>query len=122
MNQNLIIVGAGTYGLVAKELAESMGCFEKIVFLDDKAQTTPNGVEVVGRVLDMERVVPAYGHVIVAIGNAEIRLRLLQKLAEELPCRIATLISPKAYVSPSVRKKRVMRQDGKHLPRVCVGR
>ena len=29
-NNNLLIIGAGQYGHVAKEIAESMGTFEKI--------------------------------------------------------------------------------------------
>ena len=33
--KNLLIIGAGQYGVVAKEIAESMKCFEKIDFVDD---------------------------------------------------------------------------------------
>ncbi|MBR1677729.1 MAG: acetyltransferase, partial [Clostridia bacterium] len=35
MNRNLLILGAGQYGTVVKEIAKSMECFEKIDFLDD---------------------------------------------------------------------------------------
>ena len=35
MNKNLLILGAGIFGTVMKELAEEMGVFEKIDFLDD---------------------------------------------------------------------------------------
>lgn len=35
MGNNLLIVGAGIYALVAKEIAESMGGFDKIDFIDD---------------------------------------------------------------------------------------
>lgn len=101
MNKNLLIVGAGVYALVAKEIAESMGCFEKIAFVDDNAKTTPNGIEVVGRVSDVENLVSEYYNVVIAIGNPEVRLGLIQKLNEETPCRIVTLVSPRAYVSPS---------------------
>lgn len=45
MNKNLLIVGAGTYGVVASEIATDMGCFEKIAFVDDERKTTPNGIE-----------------------------------------------------------------------------
>ncbi len=31
----LVILGAGQYGLVAKEIAESLGVYDKILFLDD---------------------------------------------------------------------------------------
>ena len=33
--KNLLILGAGQYGVLAKEIAESMGCFATIAFLDD---------------------------------------------------------------------------------------
>lgn len=35
MNKNLLILGAGQYGAAAKEVSASMGCFDKIDFLDD---------------------------------------------------------------------------------------
>ncbi|MDP4117851.1 MAG: hypothetical protein Q8873_01510 [Bacillota bacterium] len=35
MNENLLILGAGQYGMVAKEISESMEYFYKIDFLDD---------------------------------------------------------------------------------------
>ncbi|MBR2011008.1 MAG: hypothetical protein IKA06_04620 [Clostridia bacterium] len=101
MNDNLLVVGAGIYGLVAKEIAESMGCFEKIAFVDDNAKTTPDGIEVLGKVSDIEDLVCEYYNVIVAIGDSGVRLNLIQRLSEKVPCRIVTLVSPKAYVSPS---------------------
>lgn len=101
MNKNLLILGAGIYGLVAKEIAESMGCFEKIAFVDDNAKTTPNGHEVIGTVADIENLASDYYNIVVAIGNPEVRLKLIQKIEEKISCRIVTLVSPRAYVSPS---------------------
>ena len=101
MNQNLLIVGAGIYGVVAKEIAESMKCFDKIAFVDDRAKTTPNGIEVIGTTEDIDNLAGEYNNVIVAIGNPEVRLSLIRKLEEETPCRIVSLVSPYAYVSPS---------------------
>lgn len=101
MNKGLLIVGAGVYGLVAKEIAESMACFDKITFVDDNAKTMPNGIEVMGTISDAENLVCEYYNVIVAIGNPEVRLRLIKKFEEEMPCRIISLISPSAYISPS---------------------
>ena len=34
-NKNLLILGAGQYGQVAKEVAETMGIFDDVAFLDD---------------------------------------------------------------------------------------
>ncbi len=101
MNRNLLIVGAGIYGVVAMEIAESMKCFEKIAFVDDNKKTTPNGIEVVGTTTDIDRLVCDYNNVFVAIGNPEVRLTLIKKLEEETPCRVVTLVSPHAYISPS---------------------
>lgn len=49
MNQNLLIIGAGIYGLVAKEIAESMGCFRRIDFVDDGAKKSPDGTRSSGQ-------------------------------------------------------------------------
>ena len=37
-NKNLLILGAGQYGQVAKEIAEETGYFDKIAFLDDNSE------------------------------------------------------------------------------------
>ena len=101
MNNNLLIVGAGIYGVVAEEIAESMGCFGKIGFVDDNVKTTPNGIEVIGTTDSLDELACEYSHIIVAIGNPEVRLSLLQRIEETTPFMIATLVSPRAYVSPS---------------------
>lgn len=101
MNKNLLIVGAGTYGVVASEIASDMGCFEKIAFVDDEKKTTPNDIEVIGTIADIDELAIEYSNIIVAIGNPEIRLSLLGKIPEETPYRIVSLVSPKAYIAPS---------------------
>lgn len=97
---NLLIVGAGTYAVVAYEIAADMGCFDKIAFVDDERTTAPNGISVVGTIRDVERLFTEYNNVIVAIGNSKARLSLLEQL-KDMSFSIATLISPKAYVSAS---------------------
>jgi UDP-N-acetylbacillosamine N-acetyltransferase len=101
MNKNLLIIGASTYGVVAYEIATDMGCFEKIDFVDDERKTTPNGIDVVGTTQDIDELALQYSNIIVAIGNPEVRLSLLNRIKEETPYRIVSLVSPKAYVSPS---------------------
>ena len=103
MNDNLLIVGAGAYGLVAKEIAESMGCFDKIEFVDDNAQTAFDNSKVIGRISDIKDLTNHYSNVIVAIGNPNVRLALIQKIKDETTCNIINLISPKAYVAPSAK-------------------
>lgn len=94
MNKNLLILGAGQYGMVAKEIAEDMGCFEKIAFLDDKSELAIDKLEC------YEKYSQEYSHAIVAIENADLRLEYIKKLEESL-FKIAILVSPRAYVSPS---------------------
>ncbi|MCI8487701.1 MAG: PglB [Clostridia bacterium] len=94
INKNLLILGAGQYGQVAKEVAESMGCFEKIAFLDD------NSEQAIGKLEVYENFVTEYSYAFVAIGSADIRLKYIEKL-EEACFRIALLVSPKAFISSS---------------------
>ena len=101
MKNNLLIVGAGIYGVVAKEIAESMKCFDKISFIDDTKTETPNGIKVIGTFSDIENLACEYANAIVAIGNPEIRLSMIRKIEETTPLKIVTLISPYAYISPS---------------------
>lgn len=101
MNKNLLIIGAGIYGMVALEIAKDMNCFEKIDFVDDTREITPNGIAVVGRIKEIDKLVCEYSNIVVAIGNAEVRLSLLKKIEEETPYRMVSLVSPKAYVAPS---------------------
>ena len=101
MTENLLIIGAGTYGVLASEIASDMGCFEKIAFLDDNAKTTPNGIEVIGTTRDMNVLAVEYRNIIVAIGNTDVRLSMLSRIKEETPYHVVSLVSPKAYISPS---------------------
>lgn len=101
MNKNLLIVGAGTYAVVTSEIAADMGCFQKIDFVDDGRKTTPNGISVIGTMGDICNLAEEYSNIIVAIGNPNVRLPLLRKIEAETNYHIASVISPKAYVSPS---------------------
>ena len=101
MNKNLLIIGAGCYGLAAKETAEAMGCFEKISFLDDKIKEMPDGSKTLGVINGFENFVRDYSHIFVAIVNPEIKLNLLKRIKETTSYKIATLISPRAYISPT---------------------
>lgn len=84
----LLILGAGQYGLVAKEVAEVMGCFTQIDFLDDHSEIA------IGKLNDIENM--EYDAAFVAIGNPAVRSQWLQRID-----KLATLIHPKAVISPS---------------------
>lgn len=100
---NLLIIGAGSYALVTAEIAEQMGCFDKIAFVDDHAKTLRNGACVVGTTQDLDRLAGEYSHIVVAIGNPNVRLSFLEQLQSKGIYRIPALISPRAYVSPSAK-------------------
>lgn len=90
----LLILGAGQFGLMVKEIAESMNCFDKIDFLDD------NNEIAIGKLEDHEKFSREYRYAAVAIGNPEIRLSYIQKL-EEACFTVAVIASPRAYIAPS---------------------
>lgn len=89
---NLLILGAGQYGNVAKEIAESTGLYENISFLDDRSSIAIGLMEGYGKYIS------EYENAVVAIGNPEIRLKFIGKLIDE-GYNVPTLIHSKAYVS-----------------------
>ena len=94
MNENLLILGAGQFGLMVKEIAESMNCFDKIAFLDD------NNEIAIGTLADYEKFSCDYRYAVVAIGNPDVRLSWIEKL--EAACfLIAIVVSPRAFIAPS---------------------
>lgn len=102
MNKNLLILGAGQYGAVVKEIAESMACFEKIDFLDDSYDESCNSFQTaIGKINDLEKFSDRYTYMIPAIGNPEVRLNLIKKITEGTECKVPVIISPRAFVSPS---------------------
>ena len=103
MDRNLLIVGAGSYALVTAEIAADMGCFNKIAFIDDKAQILRDGTPVIGTTCDLDRLAGEYTHIVVAIGNPEVRLLLLEKIQKETNYQIPSIISPRAYIAPSAK-------------------
>lgn len=96
IRQNLLILGAGQYGMVAKEIADLCGQYDTIAFLDDK-----NSIAI-GKLNEYEKFKEQFTHVVVAIGNAVLRLELLDKL-EQCGYKIPVLIHPTSYVSPSAK-------------------
>ncbi len=96
MKKSLLIIGAGQYGHIAKEIAEDMGCYDKIAFLDDASE------KAIGKLSAYTSLADEYTDAFVAIGNSEVRCRWLDQL-QAAGYHAATLISPKAYVSPAAR-------------------
>ncbi|MBP1534251.1 MAG: PglB [Ruminococcus sp.] len=93
--KRLLILGAGQYGMVAKEIAEAMGRFEQISFLDDNSSTA------IGKLSDFNKCTNNFDSAVVAIGDAEKRLKLIEQLVDA-GFDVPVLIHPRAYVAPNV--------------------
>lgn len=96
MNNNLLILGAGGYGHVVREIAEDSGIFDEIDFLDDSSPLA------IGKFGDAEKFLKGYPNAVVALGNAELRLGYIEKL-RAAGFQIPAIISPRAYVSKSAK-------------------
>lgn len=94
MARNLLILGAGQYGLLAAEVARAMGCFDKIDFLDDHSPYA------IGRTGESTRFFGTYTEAFVAIGNSAVRLGCIRRLAAE-GFALPVLRHPAAVVMPS---------------------
>ena len=92
--KNLLILGAGQYGQVAREIAEAMGLFEHIAFLDD------NSSAAIGKLSDFDNYIDDFDSAVVAIGHAETRLKLIEQLIGA-GYDVPVLIHPRAYIAPS---------------------
>ncbi len=86
--KKLLILGAGQYGLVAKEIAEAMGVFSTVEFLDDHSELA------VGKLDDLNRI--EYDVAFVAIGDPSVRCHWMTRVKS-----LVTLVHPRAVVSPS---------------------
>ncbi len=91
---NLLIIGAGQYGQVAREAAEAMGCFSKIEFVDDRSPLA------IGTTDDLKKFRDEFSSAFVAIGDPDIRLTLIERLDRQ-GYTLPTLIHPRSYVSPT---------------------
>lgn len=92
----LLIIGAGEHGQVVKEIAETIGEYEEVDFVDDKSENA------VGKVSDIEKLHSEYDSAFVGIGNNILREKLITEL-EHIGYTIPVLIHPTAYVSKSAK-------------------
>ncbi len=89
-----MIIGAGAHGKVASEIAADLG-YDNIAFLDDRP-----GNGAIGSIRDIEGSIGRYDEFFVGIGCNEVR-RCLTERIEHAGGKLARLIHPTAYVSPS---------------------
>ncbi len=119
MSNKLLILGAGGYGAMVKEIAAALGCYSQIDFLDDSfgsGRTADVFCESsIGKLDAASAFLDRYNYAIVAIGNPDVRKRYTEQLKSD-GYRIATLISSQAYVSPSA----VLKEGSVIEPLACV--
>ena len=94
---NLLILGAGDHGHAVLETAQAKEIFDSIRFLDDD----PRKTEAIGACADYRQYLNEYPIAFPAFGDNELRREWLS-LLEEAGFIVPNLISPSAYISPSV--------------------
>ena len=92
--EKLLILGAGQYAMVVREIAQSLNCYDRIDFLDDKSPLA------LGKLEEVARFFPEYRHAIVAMRNPQIRGSWTEQL-QKTGFTVPTLSHPRAYVSVS---------------------
>lgn len=92
--RSLLILGAGQYGQLVRDVAVDMGIYSQIAFLDDHA---PGAV---GKLEDCAAFAGEYTDAFVAMGNSQLRLAYLDKL-EAAGFTLPVLRHPGAVVLPS---------------------
>lgn len=96
---HLVIVGAGGHGKVVAGIAESLGCYSDILFIDDAVDSLakgPLGYPIVGGLSKVSMLGDA--DVVVAIGDARVR-RSVSDVLEKDGRRIVSLVHPSATIS-----------------------
>ena len=95
MNKKVVIIGAGGHGRVVADTIEI--CGDSVLgFLDDNTEN--NKVNVIGKVSDAEKYCDGETYLFVAIGNCEIREKIMNSLKD---AKWYTAIHPSAVISPS---------------------
>jgi sugar O-acyltransferase (sialic acid O-acetyltransferase NeuD family) len=100
MSRRLLVVGAGGHGRVVADAALSMGMWDEMAFIDDRVATTERVLElpVLGSTHSLPGLRDKYHAVVVAIGAASDRLRLLEH-CRSLGFDLPVVVHPAASVS-----------------------
>ena len=96
MGMNLLILGAGSQGPVVREIAEDLGIFTAIAFLDDN----PDNRLAIGPLSDYERLRHIYPAAIPSFGSSMLRREYYDRLTAA-GYAIPRLIHPTASISGS---------------------
>ncbi len=93
---NLLILGAGAYGRTVKEIAERIGVFDTIAFVDDDIEKS----NTIGTCSDYIKLRRHFNAALPAFGDNELRQDYIEKLITA-GYIVPRLIHPTATVSPS---------------------
>lgn len=102
--KDLLILGAGGYGRSIAEVAELMGQWGNIVFVDDRWPTQKNidHYTIISNIQNLSLVQHSNFEAIAAVGNNKIRQKW-QQYVIDLNIPLATIIHPHAVISPTVK-------------------
>ena len=93
MGKKLLIVASKRYGDYVKEIAESMGCFEEISFVDNDREGA------IGKLEEVDTFYPVYRYAIAACDDGDERLKWNKRL--EMIYNIPVLFHKDSTISPS---------------------
>lgn len=96
----LIIIGAGGHGRVIADIAQKIGAYTTISFLDDGDVKESMGLPIVGKTSDVEKYINT-ADIFVAIGNSKIRGEFIERLLL-MGANVPTLIHPSAIIGACV--------------------
>ena len=95
--KKLLILGAGGYGKTVADMAQQLGCYAQIAFLDDGKIGMP---DVLGKCEDFLQFADGNTDFYPAFGNNAGRMTWITRFAEQgIP--VPVLVHPSAYVSPT---------------------
>lgn len=100
--KKLLILGAGGFGQTIAEVAELLGNWESISFVDDRWPITQQvgEYEIVSNIANLHQLASSNLQAIVAVGNNHLRQKW-QTLLGELGIIMTSIIHPQAVVSPT---------------------
>ena len=93
--KKLLIFGAGGFGKTIADVASQLDRYDRIAFLDD----SQSGANILGKCHEFAAFADANTEFFAAFGNPDCRMKWLNAVMEQ-DFQIATLIHPRAYVSP----------------------
>ena len=96
----LLIIGAGGHGKVIADIAEKVGGYKEIAFLDDGNAKECMGYKVVGGVSDLGEYISSHD-IFVAIGNSRVRKAIVENLLS-VGANVPILIHPSAVIAREV--------------------